>query len=85
MRFNVYGYAGTHYANVLVQAPSDDFRCTSGLCGSFDGDQRNDTKERSGKIHDFMQRLPASVAFTESYRYVKSSLTIKGTYMSPTY
>ena len=81
----MYDYAGTHYASIVVQVTSYDFRCTSGLCGTFDEDQRNDMKDLSGKIHDFMQRMPASALFTETYRYVRSSLSIGGTYLCAIY
>ena len=54
----------------MVQVPSDDFQCTIGLCGTFDGNQLNDFKDRSGREHSSVQYFPAPAGFTESWRYV---------------
>ena len=54
----------------MVQIPSDDFNCTVGLCGTFDGSRLNDFKDRMGSEHSSAHYLTAPVEFTESWRYV---------------
>ena len=54
----------------MVQVPSDDFNCTVGLCGTFDGNRLNDFKDKIGSEHSAAQYLPAPAEFTESWKYV---------------
>ena len=44
-------FGGLHYADIEVQVPSDDYRNTSGLCGLFDGDPRNDMISKNGTLY----------------------------------
>lgn len=39
-----------YYADIVVQVPSDDYRNTSGLCGTFDGNRSNDMISKNGTL-----------------------------------
>lgn len=57
-------------ANIFVTIPSDDFGCTRGLCGTFDGDRNNEMVDSNGinKQHELPLNLVAPSSFTESWK-----------------
>lgn len=42
---------GLDFADIKVQVPSDDYRKTSGLCGTFDRDKNNDMISKNGTLY----------------------------------
>ncbi|XP_065651908.1 von Willebrand factor D and EGF domain-containing protein-like [Hydra vulgaris] len=58
VKFDSYG----GYADIQVQASSDDFQNTLGLCGVFDKDRNNDMTAKDGKIYSNQNQ------FTESWK-----------------
>eukprot|EP00794_Sanderia_malayensis_P012371 gene12371-13641_t len=62
-------YGNLWYANIQVQVVSDDFGCTEGLCGTFDGNRANDPKQKNSKITSgFRHGQVAPPQFSESWR-----------------
>ena len=66
----IHWYGDTHYANIEVNVPSDDFGNTVGLCGTFDGNAGNELTDRFGVSHDqgHWRVGIAPERFTESWR-----------------
>ena len=69
VEFRAFPYDDSHFANIMIQVPSDDFNCTIGLCGSFDDNPLNDLKDQFGKEYISTKHAPAPSKFTESWRY----------------
>ena len=65
-------YGNLWYANIQVQVVSDDYKCTEGLCGTFDGDKSNELKAKNGKIINSRNGAVAPMQFTESWKYVEA-------------
>ncbi|XP_057308609.1 von Willebrand factor D and EGF domain-containing protein-like isoform X3 [Hydractinia symbiolongicarpus] len=57
-----------YYANIVVQLPSDDYKNTTGLCGTFDGKSGNDMTAKNGVIVPKGRGRTAPKAFTESWK-----------------
>ena len=76
-------YGNLWYANIQVQVVSDDFKCTEGLCGTFDGDRSNELKAKGGRVIQSPNGAVAPAQFTESWKYVKffilSSISLRST------
>ena len=56
-----------------MQVPSDDFKCTKGLCGTFDGNNKNDLTGRSGKVWQKLGKGRTADGFSESWKLVPLS------------
>ena len=56
------------YANIQVQVVSDDFKCTEGLCGTFDGDRSNELRAKNGQVISGRHGAIAPTQFTESWK-----------------
>ncbi len=62
-------YGNIWYSNIQVQVVSDDYKCTEGLCGTFDGNQGNDMTAKNGQIiSGFGRGRTAPTQFSESWR-----------------
>lgn len=57
-----------HYANIIVQLPSDDYGKTQGLCGTWDGNKGNDLMSKTGQIFGTGRGRVAETGFTESWK-----------------
>ena len=55
-------------ANFVIQLPSDDYRNTTGLCGTFDGNRNNDMMAMDGKVVNGRRGRVAPPEFTESWK-----------------
>lgn len=44
-------FEGLNYVDVEVEVPSDDYRNTFGLCGTFDGNKSNDMISKNGTLY----------------------------------
>ena len=63
-------FANWYYANFVVQVPSDDFKCTKGLCGTFDGNSKNDLTGKGGKLWQTLGKGRTADGFSESWKLV---------------
>ena len=69
MRIDTHKWVGNwYYANFVVQVPSDDYKCTKGLCGTFDGNNKNELTDRNGKIWQKLGKGGTADGFTESWK-----------------
>ena len=70
VRVDTYRWFGNwYYANFVVQVPSDDYKCTHGLCGTFDGKKDNEMIGKGGKIYRSLGRGgTAPPQFAESWK-----------------
>uniref|UniRef100_A0A7M5WQE5 VWFD domain-containing protein n=1 Tax=Clytia hemisphaerica TaxID=252671 RepID=A0A7M5WQE5_9CNID len=57
-----------HYANIVIQVPSDDFEKTKGLCGTWDRIKNNDLTAKDGNIYGLKSRRIGDPRFTESWK-----------------
>ena len=57
------------YANIQVQVVSDDFKCTQGLCGTFDRNKDNELTASDGQVVSGRYGSIAPKQFTESWKY----------------
>ena len=62
-------YTTHYYSNIYVDIPSDDFNCTVGLCGTFDGNRLNDFKDKAGNEFRAIYNSIAPEGFSESWKY----------------
>eukprot|EP00795_Rhopilema_esculentum_P008761 gene8761-14788_t len=56
------------YANIQVQVVSDDFKCTQGLCGTFDRNKDNELTASDGQVVSGRHGSIAPTQFTESWK-----------------
>ncbi|CAI9738780.1 Willebrand factor D and EGF domain-containing [Octopus vulgaris] len=64
------------YINVWMKASTNDFNQTEGLCGTFDGDVRNDLYSPNGTLFDIKGRRPD--AFSLSWRVMEKNSIYRG-------
>ena len=66
IEFNAWSYG----ANIYVTIPSNDFQCTKGLCGTFDGIKENELIDYHGmnRKNELPSHLVAPSSFTESWK-----------------
>lgn len=69
VRYKVYPWSGTYYANIEVQVPSDDYRNTSGLCGTPGNTKKKEMEGKNGTIFRIAHGSVAPSGFTESWKY----------------
>lgn len=62
-------FGNWYYANFVVQVPSDDYKCTKGLCGTFDGNKNNEMIDKNGKVYTSLGSGGiAPAGFAESWK-----------------
>ncbi|XP_023933654.1 von Willebrand factor D and EGF domain-containing protein-like [Lingula anatina] len=54
--------------SLVVQAPSEDWNSTMGLCGTFDGDTRNDFHDRTEQVLETGSEQEKAYEFLERWR-----------------
>ena len=69
VRYSIQPWSGTYFANIEVQVPSDDYRNTSGLCGTLGSTTKNEMEAKNGTIFKIADRSVAPSGFTESWKY----------------
>ncbi|XP_065651911.1 von Willebrand factor D and EGF domain-containing protein-like isoform X2 [Hydra vulgaris] len=63
VKFDTYfWYGNIYYANIEIQASSDDYKNILGLCGNFDKNRDNDMTAKDGKVYSNQNQ------FTESWK-----------------
>ena len=43
-------FGSTYYMDLKVNVPCEEYKCVSGLCGTFDGNKGNDFTSKDGEI-----------------------------------
>ena len=69
VRFKISPWAGTYFAHIEVQVPSDDNNNTCGLCGTFGNTKKYDMKARNGTVFKMKNNAVAPRNFTENWKY----------------
>ena len=68
VRIEAHRWGRRHYANIVVQLPSDDYGKTKGLCGTWDNNKSNDLKSKTGQIYGTRKGRIGEEEFTESWK-----------------
>ena len=69
VRYKIYPWSLTYFANIEVHVPSDDFQNTVGLCGTLDKNNTNEKKKKSGMVIKSKYNMVAPKDFSENWKY----------------